>query len=136
MPVPVPPAAASVTAGVPAPAPPKARCFVKMDFCRDWEGFAGTLRYNQHVIAAAVKYGCAYVCSEHPSWKTASHNTGAVDDWSCPLTCRVQAPGSARTEKPQAKLWDFKSMAPFEEKPEPGSQNEPLFENPFRPVVN
>ncbi|CAE6916564.1 unnamed protein product [Symbiodinium sp. CCMP2592] len=52
-----------------------------MDFCRDWEGFAGTLRYNQHVLAAAVKYGCAYVCSERPSWKTASHNTGAVDDW-------------------------------------------------------
>ncbi|CAE7797750.1 unnamed protein product [Symbiodinium necroappetens] len=41
----------------------------------------GGYQYQALSQAAAVKYGCAYVCSERPSWKTASHNTGAVDDW-------------------------------------------------------
>ena len=30
--------------------------------------------------AVAVKYGCAYVCEAKANWKTASHDTGAVDD--------------------------------------------------------
>ncbi|CAK9028101.1 unnamed protein product, partial [Durusdinium trenchii] len=64
-------------AKVPASRP---ACYVRMRFCRAWEGLAGILRYNQHVLAAAVKYNCAYVCEPVPNWKTASHDTGAVDD--------------------------------------------------------
>ncbi|CAE8597626.1 unnamed protein product [Polarella glacialis] len=90
----------------------KPRCYLKMPFCRPWEGFAGTIRANQHVLAVAVKYGCAYVCGNKSSWATASHSTGTIDDL---FGCRkggvsVGSPALIASESSVQRLPTFKAQ--------------------------